>query len=117
MPPWHPHGRRACRPARGGAARAVRRASAERRRVAGGRGVADADTLHILARLLGGGKKRKKKTYTKPKKQKHKHKKIKMRVLKFFKARRPQRALPPCHTFPLVSQDVAAWKGSKVQRG
>ena len=51
-------------------------------------GVADEDTLYILARLLGGGKKRKKKTYTKPKKQKHKHKKIKMRVLKFFKARR-----------------------------
>ena len=51
-------------------------------------GVTDEDTLHILARLLGGGKKRKKKTYTKPKKQKHKHKKIKMRVLKFFKARR-----------------------------
>ena len=50
-------------------------------------GVADEDTLHILARLLGGAKKRKKKTYTKPKKQKHKHKKIKLRVLKFFKAR------------------------------
>ena len=50
-------------------------------------GVADEDTLHILARLLGGGKKRKKKTYTKPKKQKHKHKKIKLRVLKFFKVR------------------------------
>ena len=48
-------------------------------------GVSDEDTLYILARLLGGGKKRKKKTYTKPKKQKHKHKKIKMRVLKFFK--------------------------------
>ena len=50
-------------------------------------GVTEEDTLYILARLLGGGKKRKKKTYTKPKKQKHKHKKIKMRVLKFFKAR------------------------------
>ena len=50
-------------------------------------GVSDEDTLYILARLLGGGKKRKKKTYTKPKKQKHKHKKIKMRVLKFFKVR------------------------------
>jgi hypothetical protein len=63
-------------------------------------GVADADTLHILARLLGGGKKRKKKTYTKPKKQKHKHKKIKMRVLKFFKARRPPRARPALHALP-----------------
>ena len=48
-------------------------------------GVADEDTLYILARLMGGAKKRKKKTYTKPKKQKHKHKKIKLRVLKFFK--------------------------------
>ena len=48
-------------------------------------GVCDEDTLHCLARLLGGAKKRKKKTYTKPKKQKHKHKKIKLRVLKFFK--------------------------------
>jgi hypothetical protein len=42
-------------------------------------------TLYILGRLLGGGKKRKKKTYTKPKKQKHKHKKVKLRVLKFYK--------------------------------
>ena len=50
-------------------------------------GVADEDTLYILARLMGGAKKRKKKTYTKPKKQKHKHKKIKLRVLKFFKVR------------------------------
>lgn len=48
-------------------------------------GVSDEDTLYILARLMGGAKKRKKKTYTKPKKQKHKHKKIKLRVLKFFK--------------------------------
>ena len=51
-------------------------------------GVADEDTLYILARLMGGAKKRKKKTYTKPKKQKHKHKKIKLRVLKFFKVGR-----------------------------
>ena len=51
-------------------------------------GVADEDTLYILARLMGGAKKRKKKTYTKPKKQKHKHKKIKLRVLKFFKVSR-----------------------------
>ena len=59
-------------------------------------GVADEDTLHILARLLGGGKKRKKKTYTKPKKQKHKHKKIKLRVLKFFKVSRPRACLSTC---------------------
>jgi ribosomal protein S27AE len=50
-------------------------------------GVTDEGTLHSLARLLGGGKKRKKKTYTKPKKIKHKHKKIKLRVLKFYKVR------------------------------
>ena len=48
-------------------------------------GVADEATLNVLARLLGGAKKRKKKTYTKPKKIKHKHKKIKLRVLKFYK--------------------------------
>ena len=48
-------------------------------------GVSDDDTLYVLLRLLGGGKKRKKKTYTKPKKQKHKHKKVKLAVLKFFK--------------------------------
>ncbi|KAF8062055.1 hypothetical protein HT031_004315 [Scenedesmus sp. PABB004] len=48
-------------------------------------GVEEEQTLYILGRLLGGGKKRKKKTYTKPKKQKHKHKKIKLRVLKFYK--------------------------------
>ncbi|KAK9906372.1 hypothetical protein WJX75_000751 [Coccomyxa subellipsoidea] len=65
-------------------------------------GVSDEDTLYILARLLGGGKKRKKKTYTKPKKQKHKHKKIKMRVLKFFKVddsgkvQRLRKACPNC---------------------
>ena len=48
-------------------------------------GVSEADTLHILLRLLGGGKKRKKKTYTKPKKQKHKHKVVKLGVLKYYK--------------------------------
>lgn len=48
-------------------------------------GVSDNSHLYILARLMGGAKKRKKKTYTKPKKQKHKHKKIKLRVLKFYK--------------------------------
>ena len=57
-------------------------------------GVADEDTLYILARLMGGAKKRKKKTYTKPKKQKHKHKKIKLRVLKFFKVRRLPKHTP-----------------------
>lgn len=50
-------------------------------------GLEEEQTLYILGRLLGGGKKRKKKTYTKPKKQKHKHKKIKLRVLKFYKVR------------------------------
>lgn len=55
-------------------------------------GVSDEDTIYILARLMGGAKKRKKKTYTKPKKQKHKHKKIKLRVLKFFKVRPCQQA-------------------------
>jgi hypothetical protein len=56
--------------------------------------------LQVLARLLGGAKKRKKKTYTKPKKQKHKHKKIKLRVLKFYK-------VGGTHTFG----GVAAGKG------
>lgn len=42
-------------------------------------------TVHVLARLLGGGKKRKKKTYTKPKKVKHVHKKVKLAVLKYYK--------------------------------
>lgn len=42
-------------------------------------------TVHVLARLLGGGKKRKKKTYTKPKKLKHKHKKVNLAVLKYYK--------------------------------
>lgn len=57
-------------------------------------GVEEEQTLYILGRLLGGGKKRKKKTYTKPKKQKHKHKKIKLRVLKFYKVgfKRKQRS-------------------------
>ena len=66
-------------------------------------GVADEDTLYILARLMGGAKKRKKKTYTKPKKQKHKHKKIKLRVLKFFKVGRV------LHTFLQGSPGVHAW--------
>ena len=48
-------------------------------------GVTDDASLSVLARLLGGGKKRKKKTYTKPKKQKHKPKKIKLRILKYYK--------------------------------
>jgi small subunit ribosomal protein S27Ae len=48
-------------------------------------GVSEEDTLHVLLRLLGGGKKRKKKTYTKPKKQKHKHKVTKLGVLKYYK--------------------------------
>ena len=65
-------------------------------------GVADEDTLHILARLLGGGKKRKKKTYTKPKKQKHKHKKIKLRVLKFFKVSRRRPCLPLARAVKLL---------------
>lgn len=65
-------------------------------------GVSDADTLHVLLRLLGGGKKRKKKTYTKPKKQKHKHKAVKLAVLKFFKVddagkiERLRQACPAC---------------------
>lgn len=65
-------------------------------------GVSDADTLHVLLRLLGGGKKRKKKTYTKPKKQKHKHKTVKLAVLKFFKVddagkvERLRQACPAC---------------------
>ena len=48
-------------------------------------GITDECTLNMLARLLGGAKKRKKKTYTKPKKQKHKPKKIKLRILKYYK--------------------------------
>jgi len=65
-------------------------------------GVADEATLNVLARLLGGAKKRKKKTYTKPKKIKHKHKKIKLRVLKFYKVddsgkvQRLRKACPNC---------------------
>ena len=42
-------------------------------------------TLHLVLRLLGGGKKRKKKNYTKPKKEKHKRKKIPFAVLKYYK--------------------------------
>ena len=41
-------------------------------------------TLHLVLRLLGGGKKRKKKTYTKPKKAHHKHKTVKLAVLKYY---------------------------------
>ena len=52
-------------------------------------GITDEASLSVLARLLGGGKKRKKKTYTKPKKQKHKPKKIKLRILKYYKVGRP----------------------------
>ena len=69
-------------------------------------GVADEDTLHILARLLGGGKKRKKKTYTKPKKQKHKHKKIKLRVLKFFKVSGRRPCLSTCPVLTRCSADL-----------
>lgn len=47
--------------------------------------IAQDSTVYVLARLLGGGKKRKKKTYTKPKKIKHKHKKEKLAVLKYYK--------------------------------
>ena len=44
-----------------------------------------ANTLHALASLLGGAKKRKKKTYTKPKKNKHKRRKVKLAFLQFYK--------------------------------
>ena len=47
--------------------------------------VGELENVWVLARLLGGGKKRKKKTYTKPKKIKHKKKKEKMAVLKYYK--------------------------------
>ena len=43
------------------------------------------NTLHALASLLGGAKKRKKKTYTKPKKNKHKRRKVKLAFLQFYK--------------------------------
>ncbi|CAG8453608.1 8779_t:CDS:2 [Diversispora eburnea] len=42
-------------------------------------------TLHLVASLPGGAKKRKKKTYTTPKKIKHKRKKVKLAVLKYYK--------------------------------
>ena len=77
-------------------------------------GVADEDTLYILARLMGGAKKRKKKTYTKPKKQKHKHKKIKLRILKFFKValifaiNAPQSALMQNQTYTLGHRHPSA---------
>jgi ubiquitin-small subunit ribosomal protein S27Ae len=41
-------------------------------------------TLHLVLRLLGGGKKRKKKNYSGPKKQKHKRKKIELAILKYY---------------------------------
>ena len=44
-------------------------------------------TLHLVLRLMGGGKKRKKKVYTKPKKIKHVHKKVKLAVLQFYNVR------------------------------
>lgn len=107
-PPWRLHSGILVERAPAGLPVAEQRVLFGGRQLSGGAslaaaGVADADTLHILARLLGGGKKRKKKTYTKPKKQKHKHKKIKMRVLKFFKARRPPRAAGPARVSPLLS--------------
>merc|ERR1712129_634078 len=43
------------------------------------------NTLHLVLRLRGGGKKRKKKVYTTPKKIKHKRKKTKLAVLKYYK--------------------------------
>eukprot|EP00727_Mastigamoeba_balamuthi_P001055 m51a1_g10947 putative 40S ribosomal protein S31e (157) ;mRNA; f:193467-194154 len=42
-------------------------------------------TLHLVLRLLGGGKKRKKKVYTKPKKIAHKHKNVRLAVLKYYR--------------------------------
>merc|ERR1712146_427451 len=41
-------------------------------------------TLHLVLRLLAGGKKRKKKVYSKPKKEKHKRKKIKLSILRYY---------------------------------
>eukprot|EP00470_Lotharella_oceanica_P000882 CAMPEP_0170167532 /NCGR_PEP_ID=MMETSP0040_2-20121228/918_1 /TAXON_ID=641309 /ORGANISM="Lotharella oceanica, Strain CCMP622" /LENGTH=160 /DNA_ID=CAMNT_0010405601 /DNA_START=47 /DNA_END=529 /DNA_ORIENTATION=+ len=41
-------------------------------------------TLHLVLRLLAGGKKRKKKVYTKPKKEKHKRKKVKLAILRYY---------------------------------
>eukprot|EP01126_Amoeba_proteus_P004219 TRINITY_DN1141_c0_g1_i5.p1 TRINITY_DN1141_c0_g1~~TRINITY_DN1141_c0_g1_i5.p1 ORF type:complete len:165 (+),score=39.69 TRINITY_DN1141_c0_g1_i5:35-529(+) len=42
-------------------------------------------TLHLVLRLLAGGKKRKKKNFKTPKKIKHKHKKVKLAALKYYK--------------------------------
>jgi len=42
-------------------------------------------TLHLVLRLIGGGKKRKKKVYSTPKKIKHKRKKVKLPILKCYK--------------------------------
>jgi small subunit ribosomal protein S27Ae len=41
-------------------------------------------TLHLVLRLLAGGKKRKKKNFKTPKKLKHKHKKVKLATLKYY---------------------------------
>jgi len=41
-------------------------------------------TLHLVLRLLAGGKKRKKKVYTKPKKEKHKRKQVKLAILRYY---------------------------------
>jgi len=42
-------------------------------------------TLHLVLRLLGGGKKHKKKVYTTPKRVPHKHKSVKLAVLHHYK--------------------------------
>jgi len=43
-------------------------------------------TLHLVMRLVAGGKKKKKKkNFTKPKVEKHKHKRIKLAVLQYYK--------------------------------
>jgi ubiquitin C len=42
-------------------------------------------TLHLVLRLLAGGKKKKKKVFTAPKKEKHKKVKVKLAVLKYYK--------------------------------
>jgi len=70
--------------------------AAELRLLLGGKQLEDAElllayniqklaTLHVVASLPGGAKKRKKKVYTKPKKIKHKKKKIRLAVLKYYK--------------------------------
>jgi small subunit ribosomal protein S27Ae len=48
--------------------------------------ISQESTLHLVLRLLAGGKKKKKKkNFIKPKVEKHKHKKIKLAVLKYYK--------------------------------